>query len=226
MRNVIRQGLLASCSVLLIACATGAHAATLVGYPPPGLVNFSSSGSVGLAGGQTATYTFDPSAVDQLFWGPASIDMGTQDGVTTLTYLGGIGTSTATWQATVTIPNSIGGPNTFTGDFVATLSSGDWLDPSTVGISGSGSPSAVAEISSTSFVVTELFTANGTPYTTFYNADHEPDLLNQTDFTGEFYATTPIPGAVFLFAGGLGFGGMFLRKRKDALGAFPKLSSV
>jgi hypothetical protein len=197
-------------------------------YPPPGGVTFTPSGSGPADGVRTATYTgLNTSAYDQLWWGPANI-MATMNGNTS-NFLTSVTVSglTATWTGQTTISGA-----NYSGlvdvQFVATIVSGasGWITPSGVGISGG--PLEVAELTSSSFVVTEQFlarAAGGGSYTTFNgffnsaNAGPNPNL-DKTSFSGQFFYTDPVVAAVpepstwaMMLLGFAGVGFVAYRKR-------------
>jgi PEP-CTERM motif len=180
---------------------TAGHADVLVGpgvYPPPGGVSFVGSGSSPDVGTHTNSYTgLNPSAYNQLWWGPANIYAtmdGNQSNFLTAVTASGL---TATWTGTTSIFGGLyNGPVSV--EFIATIVSGasGWIDPSTVGISGG--PTEVAQLTGTSFVVNEQFLArignsgSYTAFTPFFNGEQGGPNADFTGFTGEFFYTDPV----------------------------------
>ena len=117
-------------------------------YPPPGGVSYAGNGVSPDNGVHVSTYTaLNPSAYNQLWWGPADI-LATMNGNQS-NYLTSVTTSglTATWTGQTYLNGGISsGPVSI--EFIATIVSGasGWISPSTVGISGGaqGSPTSGA----------------------------------------------------------------------------------
>jgi hypothetical protein len=177
------------------------------GWPPPGGAAYTETGTdPANPGGVSFSYTgFNSSMYGQLYFGLDQIDMGQLGGgwaLSNLTTIGSFGGATETWSGTVNI-NTLGGLRSTTGVFTATLNNGmTWIDPSSVGIGGTGAPLAVANVSGP-FSVTETFTVTGgAAYNTWYNGFDTLNLQSQTDSSGDFWATPaavrtdPVPGPV------------------------------
>jgi hypothetical protein len=161
--------------------------------------------------------------------------MGTSAGVSNLALTGGFGGLTETWSGNLSIPTAFG-TVTPEGRFTATITSGasSWIDPNTVGISGAGSPLAVAQITSGPFSLTEEFDvlvgSIWTPYLNYYNNEHAL-YGSQMGFDGQFWYTesgsgtqgaTPLPAALPLMGSVLGFG-YFASKWRRRRGATPQI---
>src|SRR5262249_49816387 len=77
--------------------------------------------------------------------------------------------------------------------------SGGWIDPATIGITGPGNAQAVAEITSSTFVLNELFevacgTNCWTPFLTYYNTlTQGQNEISRMVVSGGFYGTVPGP---------------------------------
>jgi hypothetical protein len=183
---------------------TAGHADVLTGsgvYPPPGGVTFTSTGSSPDQGVKTANYTsLNPLDYTNLWWGPANLQTTMNGTLSSLTFLNTSGT-TATWTGTTSVfDHATSTTIPITVEFIATITSGasGWITPSTVGITGD--PLEVAQITGTSFVVTEQFLAKTSTgsYTTFsglfnsLNGGPDPSqTLDQTSLKGEFFYTDP-----------------------------------
>lgn len=214
----------ALCALMIAGTSLAANAVPVdYGYPPPGGVTFSSnSGIAGNAGGVVNSYSnFDNSQYGDLYFGLNWIDMGqgTPYSVYDLTAVGAFGGATETWTGNFTIQTTYGPVNSV-GTFTATLSSGTWIDPAGVGITGPGVPLAVTHVTG-DYDVTATFTVGATPYNTWYLPYSTNGVQSHTDFGGDFWATaannvsaTPLPAALPLFASGLGALGLFGLRRK------------
>lgn len=225
--------------IALLASSTAGHADVLTGsgvYPPPGGVTFLGTGSSPDAGVKTASYSnLNPLDYTNLWWGPAL--QATMNGtLSSLTFLSAVG-NTATWTGTTSVfDHATSTTMPITVEFIATITSGGsgWITPSSVGISGD--PLEVAQITGTSFVVTEQFLAKtgAGSYQTFsglfnsLNGGPDPSqTLDRTSLNGGFFYTDPSfsTGAVpepstwaMMILGFAGVGFMaYRRKSKPAL---------
>ncbi|NNE29631.1 MAG: HYR domain-containing protein, partial [Saprospiraceae bacterium] len=159
-------------------------------YPPPGGVDFSSSGgSAGDAGGVTFSYAnFDPSAYATLFWGPATFDavQAGLSGVLSPMTFDNISGSVATWLGSSTWTNpTTGTVSTIPICFSLTLTTGSWTPDPTVG--------ALFEIvGGADFSVTLEFLADlGSGCDTPLNEVQQASAgLTVSSFSGGFFGTT------------------------------------
>jgi hypothetical protein len=227
-----------ACCTILLAGLNPAKANTITdyGYPPPGGASFTTSGttsgspavkSAANPGGITFSYfNFDPTQYGQLYFGLKGLDMGQNGGgflLGPLSLQGGLGTAVATWSGNFTI-ETLNGPGSATGVFTATLQTAGmtWIDPSGVGIGGSGAPQAVTNVGG-NFSVLETFTVGGAAYNSWYSGFNTLNLSSHTDVSGDYWATSPaaVPGPVLgggtpglILAGGALLGWL-LRKRRE-----------
>jgi hypothetical protein len=221
-----------ACCTILLAGLNPARADTITdyGFPPPGGATSSkiSGSSPADAGGIVRSYSgFNSAAYGDLYFGLNGIDMGRSGSLSNLTTVGPFETNTETWTGTVAVTDIFGVTHRATGTFTATLNTGVWIDASSVGIggtslSGNPAPLAVTDVLG-NFQVTEAFTVGGMSFNAWYNQWDNGGAGNQSDVSGDFWATSPsaVPGPVLgggapgliLACGGLL--GWLLRKRRD-----------
>ena len=202
---------------------TAAHADVLVGpaYPPPGGVSFVNTAGqpAAAAGGNNLQYSsLNPAAYNQLFWGPADVIATMNNNQSNLLSLvQPVSGQTATWTGQTQMSGTF-----YSGlvdvEFIATITgTGNWVLPSTVGITGSDLPAVVAQITGTSFTVQEQFLARiagsnnaYVAFNDFYNQEHGTNTSDVYSGTsGEFfYSAVPEPSTWAMMI--LGFAGIGL----------------
>jgi hypothetical protein len=216
-----------ACSVFLTAGATAASAATLsgaTGFPAPGGTTFVGVGNSGAGAGRTGSYSgFNFAAFDQLWWGPNAVRSamdGAIDEPGESMVLTTVGTNQAVWTGTTDVASIQYSGQVLT-RYTATLSgaASNWIfPPAAVGIPPGG-PQAVTEITG-NFSVHQLFEASinagasWTPFLDLYNSLNTFGSLTRLNVSGEFYSTTPLPAAIYLFGTVLG-GLVWLGRRRS-----------
>jgi hypothetical protein len=153
--------------------------------------------------------------------------------LSSLTAIGAFGGASQTWTGSVTIQFNNGSPFSVStqGRLTSTVISGasNWLDPSTQGIGGAGSPLAVIEVTNPStFVVNNAFEiligGNWVAFLPWYNSMDGNVYGSRASFGGQFWYTppsvnaVPVPAALPLFATILAGGGFVAWRRKRKAG--------
>jgi hypothetical protein len=198
-------------------------------YPPPGGVNFSSSGAgSGQTGGKTFSYSgFDPSQYETLYWGPLDVANVINAGDATpadMQFVGLAGgsyefDSTANW--------------TFNGAFIGTQHLPTRM---LLTVTGLGAEDTQANLGASSpngsyplFIVTGNFSANfvfqvdyqntWTPVDVFQNANNNNGQQNVKSVTFDFFNTTaPEPGSFLLLGTGFALAGLLRFRKRKSLG--------
>jgi len=210
--HVYAQRLYKTALVLLTSLGLGhvAMATPTEGYPPPGGVTYSSTGSSGGVGGKNASYSnLDPAAYSDIYWGLASTtsaQAGLSGALNTLTFTDVIG-STAYFNGTTSYQNAYDGNDlviTVPIQLTLTLTGGTWVTAASLGLSSALGD--LADITGTSFSVNEAFTANfsaiadsgASNYQALNNVEQLPGNTGHTEtsFGGGFYTDPPVASGV------------------------------
>lgn len=218
----IKTSLLTALCFMFFSSA-GWAALVEAGWPPPGGVDYSSSGtSNGHTGGWTWHFSnFDDSAYNELYYSVKYLEMGENSGVP-MTYNAGasdLANGVSVWDNTFQFYNAQSGSyQTVNGQFTLTVtdSLGGALaltDATLLGLDANlGGMLAVTD----DFDANWLFTINGTPAREWYNAaSNHPGHNLQTSVGGSFYySEVPLPAAAWLFISALGGVGVLKRRAK------------
>src|SRR5689334_24685812 len=166
-----------ACCTILVATLNPAKANTITdyGFPPPGGATSSkiSGTSPADTGGIVRSYSgFNPASYGALYFGLNGIDMGQPNLLSNLTTIGPFGTNVETWTGSFSVVDVFGQTHTATGTFTATLSTGTWINASSVGIGGTSlngkpAPLAVTQVLG-DFTVAESFTVGIMSFNQWY----------------------------------------------------------
>lgn len=226
---MIRIGTLVFAVFSSLISVSASAALIEAGFPPPGGVNYASSGtSNGHSGGLTWHFTnFDNTAYDELYYSVKYLEMGESPGagVVPLTYnasgsnlAGGI----AVWTNTFQFFNAQSGQyETVDGSFTLTVTDAlsnalALTDATSLGLDANlGGVLNVAG----DFNANWLFEIDGTAAREWYDAaSNHPSNSLRTSVGGSFYYTepseVPLPAAAWLFLSAVGGLGILKRVRK------------